>query len=193
MVIAAAETLRSGFTHYTPSRGISQLCEASAAKLLQNNRIVADPGTDIIVTPSARHAARIALAGVIGPGDEVLVPSPTWVSYAPMVTLLGGRPDRRTPRPPGRLHHQRRATAVRRRKRLRTHRGAARTAFVRGVHGHPGHACRTPGGCAWRRAPAPHRPTGTTSRLRARDRDITLTGDADTQHARRSPGSAQKS
>lgn len=92
VVAAAAEALRSGFTHYTSSRGIPQLREAIAAKLLQDNGIVADPGTDIIVTPSAKHAAYIALAGVIGPGDEVLVPSPAWVSYAPMVTLLGGRP-----------------------------------------------------------------------------------------------------
>ncbi|MGW1294732.1 pyridoxal phosphate-dependent aminotransferase [Streptomyces sp. NPDC002533] len=92
VVDAAAEALRSGLTHYTPSRGIPRLREAIAAKLLRDNGIVADPGTDIIVTPSAKHAAYIALAGVIGPGDEVLLPSPAWVSYAPMITLLGGRP-----------------------------------------------------------------------------------------------------
>ncbi|MFF9143377.1 pyridoxal phosphate-dependent aminotransferase [Streptomyces sp. NPDC014861] len=91
VVEPAVEALRDGFTHYTPSRGIPELREAIAAKLHTDNGIEADPGTDIIVTPSAKHGMFIALAGVIAPGDEVLVPSPAWVSYAPMITLLGGR------------------------------------------------------------------------------------------------------
>ncbi|MCS7476896.1 pyridoxal phosphate-dependent aminotransferase [Umezawaea endophytica] len=84
--------LEAGFTHYTSSRGLPELREAIAGKLLADNGITADPATDIIVTPSAKHGMFIALAGVIGPGDEVLVPSPAWVSYAPMIRLLGGRP-----------------------------------------------------------------------------------------------------
>ncbi|MFF1453603.1 pyridoxal phosphate-dependent aminotransferase [Streptomyces sp. NPDC058274] len=91
VVRPAVEALQAGFTHYTASRGILELREAIAGKLHADNGIVADPGTDIIVTPSAKHGMFIALAGVIGPGDEVLVPSPAWVSYAPMITLLGGR------------------------------------------------------------------------------------------------------
>ncbi|MFD3536472.1 pyridoxal phosphate-dependent aminotransferase [Streptomyces sp. NPDC058664] len=91
VVRPAVEALQGGFTHYTPSRGIPELREAIAAKLHADNGIVVDPGTDVIVTPSAKHGMFIALAGVIGPGDEVLVPSPAWVSYAPMITLLGGR------------------------------------------------------------------------------------------------------
>jgi aspartate aminotransferase len=91
IIARATEALQSGDTHYTPSRGLPELREAIAAKLLADNNIPADPATDIIVTPSAKHAMFIALAGVIGPGDEVLLPSPTWVSYAPMITLLGGR------------------------------------------------------------------------------------------------------
>ncbi|MDV9170866.1 pyridoxal phosphate-dependent aminotransferase [Streptomyces sp. W16] len=91
VIRAAGAALEAGFTHYTPSRGIPELCEAIAAKLHADNGIVAHPGTDIVVTPSAKHGMYIALAGVIGPGDEVLLPSPAWVSYAPMITLLGGR------------------------------------------------------------------------------------------------------
>ena len=83
--------MRAGDTHYTPSRGLPELREAIAAKLLADNNISADPATDVIVTVSAKHAMFIALAGVIGPGDEVLLPSPTWVSYGPMISLLGGR------------------------------------------------------------------------------------------------------
>ena len=77
--------------HYTPSRGLPELREAIAAKLLADNNISADPATDVIVTVSAKYAMFIALPGVIGPGDEVLLPSPTWVSYGPMISLLGGR------------------------------------------------------------------------------------------------------
>ncbi|MEW2164748.1 pyridoxal phosphate-dependent aminotransferase [Streptomyces sp. NPDC007084] len=92
IVRPAVEALEAGFTHYTPSRGLPELRDAIAAKLLAENGITADPETDIVVTPSAKHGMFIALAGVIAPGDEVLVPSPAWVSYAPMITLLGGRP-----------------------------------------------------------------------------------------------------
>ena len=92
IVAKATEALRSGDTHYTPSRGLPELREAIAAKLLGDNNIAVAPATDVIVTPSAKHGMFIALAGVIGRGDEVLLPSPAWVSYAPMITLLGGHP-----------------------------------------------------------------------------------------------------
>lgn len=51
----------------------------------------ADPEHGIIVTPSAKHALFITLATVLEPGDEVSVPTPSWVSYAPMVQLLGAQ------------------------------------------------------------------------------------------------------
>ncbi len=90
IVARATEALHAGDTHYTPSRGLPELREAIAAKLLAENNITVDPATDVIVTTSAKHGMFIALAGVIGRGDEVLLPSPAWVSYAPMISLLGG-------------------------------------------------------------------------------------------------------
>ncbi|MFD5342191.1 hypothetical protein ACFWJY_00090 [Streptomyces anulatus] len=172
VVIAAAETLRSGFTHYTPSRGISQLREASAAKPLQNNRIVADPGTDIIVTPSARHAARIALAGVIGPATRCWCPhppgsaTPRWSPCSAGVridVLLDPRDDftisaEQLPSAAGS------ASGPTAEQHVRLSFAASTDILATPVE----RLEAAPG----RRAPASHRPTGTTSRLRARDRDI---------------------
>lgn len=88
---AAIEALHRGQTHYTPSRGLPALRDAIAAKLLRENDVDVDPGTGVLVTPSAKHALFVALAGLLAPGDEVLVPSPAWVSYAAMAGLSGAR------------------------------------------------------------------------------------------------------
>ncbi|MGQ0840050.1 pyridoxal phosphate-dependent aminotransferase [Actinokineospora sp.] len=88
---AAAAALDEGFTHYTASRGLPELRAAIAAKLARDNGIVVDPATEIIVTPSAKHALFVSLMTVLDPGDEVLVPSPSWVSYRSMAHLVGAR------------------------------------------------------------------------------------------------------
>ncbi|MEJ3652960.1 pyridoxal phosphate-dependent aminotransferase [Actinomycetes bacterium KLBMP 9759] len=89
---AAADSVRAGFTHYTPSRGLPELRAAISRKLLDDNRIATDPATDVIVTPSAKYALFLALATILDPGDDVLVPTPSWVSYASMAHLVGARP-----------------------------------------------------------------------------------------------------
>jgi aspartate/methionine/tyrosine aminotransferase len=88
---AAESALRTGFTHYTPSRGLPELREAIARKLEFDNGVRVDPSQGVIVTPSAKHALFIALATVLDEGDEVLIPTPSWVSYESMVQLSGGR------------------------------------------------------------------------------------------------------
>ncbi|MGW2562116.1 pyridoxal phosphate-dependent aminotransferase [Streptomyces sp. NPDC001514] len=92
VVDEAVSALRTGFTHYTPSRGLSGLLEAIAGKLAKDNGIEADPATDIIVTPSAKHALFATLLTVLDPGDELLVPTPSWVSYSSMARLIGAHP-----------------------------------------------------------------------------------------------------
>jgi aspartate aminotransferase len=89
---AAAEAMRAGFTHYTSSRGLAKLLEAISEKLLRDNGITADPATEIIVTPSAKHALFIAMMAVLDPGDELLIPTPGWGSYDPMARLAGAVP-----------------------------------------------------------------------------------------------------
>lgn len=89
---AAAEAMHAGFTHYPPSRGVPELLRAIADKLWRDNRIAADPATDIIVTPSSKHALFLSMMTVLDPGDEVLIPTPSWGSYQSMAHLAGARP-----------------------------------------------------------------------------------------------------
>ncbi|WP_394425868.1 pyridoxal phosphate-dependent aminotransferase [Streptomyces sp. SGAir0957] len=92
VVDEAVGALREGFTHYTPSRGLPELLDAIAEKLAKDNNITVDAATDIVVTPSAKHALFAALVTVLDPGDELLVPTPSWVSYTAMARLIGAHP-----------------------------------------------------------------------------------------------------
>ncbi|OON75400.1 pyridoxal phosphate-dependent aminotransferase [Streptomyces tsukubensis] len=92
VVDEAVDALRGGFTHYTPSRGVPALLDAVSDKLAKDNGIVVDPATDIVITPSAKHALFAALTTLLDPGDEVLIPTPSWVSYPAMARLIGARP-----------------------------------------------------------------------------------------------------
>lgn len=92
VIDATARSALEGFTHYTPSRGIPALRAAVAEKLLGDNGIKVDPDTEVLVTPSSKHALFVALMAVLDPGDEVLLPTPSWVSYQAMARLAGATP-----------------------------------------------------------------------------------------------------
>lgn len=88
---AAIKALNEGATKYTPSVGLPALREAIAAKLKKDNGL--EYGIDqICVTSGAKPAVYAALRAVINPGDEVIIPTPYWVSYPSMVQLCGGTP-----------------------------------------------------------------------------------------------------
>ncbi len=88
---AAIAAVRDGFTHYTEAVGIRPLREAIAAKLRRDNGL--DYGADeIAVTPGAKFALYAAMQVLLDPGDEVLVPSPYWVSYPEQAKLAGAVP-----------------------------------------------------------------------------------------------------
>jgi aspartate aminotransferase len=76
---------------YTPSAGLPELRQA-IAKALAADGVLADPESEIIVTVGAKEALFIAMLALIGPGDEVIIPSPAWVSHEPAVRLAGGVP-----------------------------------------------------------------------------------------------------
>ena len=88
---AAIESIEMGHTHYAVGKGIPQLREAIAHKLLVDNGIetCAD---NVIVTPGAKYSVYMAVAAVVNPGDEVIILAPHWVSYIPIVKLCGGIP-----------------------------------------------------------------------------------------------------
>ena len=87
----AKEGLDKGMTHYTPNNGLKMLRDAIAVKLRKENGIEADPDTNIIVTIGGNQAFLLVLSTFLNPGDEVLLPSPYFVTYAATVTLVGGK------------------------------------------------------------------------------------------------------
>ena len=88
---AAIEALQAGFTKYTPSSGIPELRQAIAEKLAADNQLNYRPG-QVVVSNGAKHACYNAILATCQPGDEVVIPSPYWVSYPDMVRLAGAEP-----------------------------------------------------------------------------------------------------
>jgi aspartate aminotransferase len=88
---AAIEALNTGKTRYTESAGLIELREAIAAKLLIDNGLQYDPSL-ISVNCGAKHSCYNAIAAVVNPGDEVIIPAPYWTSYPEMVKMVGGIP-----------------------------------------------------------------------------------------------------
>jgi aspartate aminotransferase len=87
---AAIEAIHSNFTHYSPVSGCKELRQAIAEKLKRENNL--DYRFDeIVVSNGAKQSIANALICLAGSGDEVLIPSPYWVSYPEMVKLAGAR------------------------------------------------------------------------------------------------------
>ena len=88
---AAIEAIRGGFTHYTPASGILELKKAVCSKLKRDNELHYEP-SQVIINCGAKHSVFLAVFALTSPGDEVIVPSPYWVSYPEMVKIAGGTP-----------------------------------------------------------------------------------------------------
>jgi aspartate aminotransferase len=88
---AAIAALESGFTKYTPSAGLPELRQAIADKLEADNQLSYRP-SQVVVSSGAKHSCYNAILATCQPGDEVLIPSPYWVSYPDMVRLAGAEP-----------------------------------------------------------------------------------------------------
>jgi aspartate aminotransferase len=89
---AAIEALTSGVTHYMPSAGTPEAREAIANKLLTENNIDCTQA-NITINAGAKMSINLALMSILDPGknQEVVVPTPAWVSYKPMIELAGGK------------------------------------------------------------------------------------------------------
>ena len=88
---AAVQAMRRGQTKYTEVGGIPELRAAVCAKLKRDNGLAYEPA-DILVSVGAKHTLFNLVVALINPGDEVVVPSPYWVSYPEQVRLMGGVP-----------------------------------------------------------------------------------------------------
>lgn len=86
----AKEALDLGYTHYTPNSGLKILRDAIALKLQSENSIEADPEKGIMVTVGGNQAITLSLASFLNAGEDVLIPSPSFVSHAAAVTIAGG-------------------------------------------------------------------------------------------------------
>jgi aminotransferase len=91
---AAIQAINEGFTHYTSTEGTLELREAVARKLKRENKIEADPETEILITDGGFGAIYAAIQALVDSGDEVLVPDPAWPRYFENVLLAGGIPKR---------------------------------------------------------------------------------------------------
>ena len=93
IIEAAFTAIRNGATHYpAPTKGIPTALEAIAGKMARENNIHVNPFTDIIITPGGKWALALALSAILNPGDEVLYLEPVWVSYPPLIQIMGGVP-----------------------------------------------------------------------------------------------------
>ncbi len=89
---AAIDSLLAGETQYTANRGLLPLRREIAGYISGRMHVEYDPEKEILVTVGASEGIDLSLRTCIRPGDEVLVPDPGYVSYAPCVTLAGGVP-----------------------------------------------------------------------------------------------------
>ncbi|MFD1677287.1 aminotransferase class I/II-fold pyridoxal phosphate-dependent enzyme [Alicyclobacillus fodiniaquatilis] len=87
---ACMYALERGFTTYTSNRGLPELCQA-IAEYLEKFQLQYDPDQELMVTVGGSEAIDIAFRTLICPGDEVLLPEPTYVSYRPCALLAGAR------------------------------------------------------------------------------------------------------
>ncbi|MBE0068090.1 pyridoxal phosphate-dependent aminotransferase [Thermoanaerobacterium thermosaccharolyticum] len=88
---AAIEAIEKGYTKYTPTSGIIELKEAIVSKLKNDNNLSYET-SQIVVSNGAKQSIYNTLCAILNPGDEVLIPSPYWLSYPEMVKLANGVP-----------------------------------------------------------------------------------------------------
>jgi aspartate aminotransferase len=88
---AAKKAIDQGFTKYTPTNGIPELREAIAVRIKEQHRITYRP-TEVLVSCGGKHALYNLFQALLNEGDEVVIFTPYWVSYADMVRVAGGVP-----------------------------------------------------------------------------------------------------
>ncbi len=88
---AAIKAINDGFTKYTAASGIVDLKEAVCEKFRKFNKINYEP-SQIVISNGGKHSLTNVFSAIIDPGDEVIIPSPYWLSYPEMIKLVGGVP-----------------------------------------------------------------------------------------------------
>lgn len=84
--------LKEGKTHYTPNAGLDDLRKVIAKKVKKENNIEADPFKNVVVTAGATQAIMSSLLTFVDPGDEVIIPNPTWPNYVSQIQTVDATP-----------------------------------------------------------------------------------------------------
>src|SRR5919204_6173329 len=85
---AGLRAMEKGHTHYPPAPGIPEL-RAAVARYYQTTYGVRYSAEQVLISNGAKHSLHNALCSTVGPGDEVLIPTPYWVSYSDLVEMTG--------------------------------------------------------------------------------------------------------
>jgi aspartate aminotransferase len=88
---AVAACHQPKYHHYTPGAGLPELRAAIAAKTARDSGLRVEPG-QVLVTNGGKHALYEAFTTLLDPGDDVLLPSPYWVTYPEAISLTGAEP-----------------------------------------------------------------------------------------------------
>jgi aspartate aminotransferase len=88
---AAQAALDAGKTRYTPSAGLPELRAAVATRYREDDQVTFAP-EEVVITTGGKHALYVACQALLDEGDEVIVPTPYWPTFAEAVRLAGGRP-----------------------------------------------------------------------------------------------------
>lgn len=91
IVDAGIQSIKDGFTRYTPSAGMKPLREAIAAQVNQRKGLQVKPG-QVVVGPGAKPALFFPTLALVRPGDEVIYPDPGFPTYPAMIEVAGGKP-----------------------------------------------------------------------------------------------------
>jgi aspartate aminotransferase len=90
VIEVAMKAMNAGLTHYASSRGNADLLAAVAKKLQRDEGVSYDPASEILVTHGSIHAYYTGLQSILNPGDDVLVPDPSWATHSNMAMMLRG-------------------------------------------------------------------------------------------------------
>jgi aminotransferase len=89
---AGIYSLEKGHTHYTPNSGYMELREEISKYIYKKTGVEYNPKNEIIVTVGGSEAIDISCRALVGPGDEVIIPEPSFVAYKPCAIFTGATP-----------------------------------------------------------------------------------------------------
>jgi aspartate aminotransferase len=87
---AAVAAMNKGQTHYTPANGTPEL-RSGVSRYYDKNHAMRYTPEQVLISNGAKHSIHNVLASLVGPGDEVIIPTPYWVSYSDLVEMTGAK------------------------------------------------------------------------------------------------------